>query len=189
MRYVSVTDTAKEIRKALKHNFPGVKFSVRSKSYSGGASIRVSWTDGPVGERVDKVVKRYEGAGFDAMQDLKTYHDDVISHEDGSVERVHWGSDYVFIERDTSPEVEEKIATDLAKVATDAIYLIDSVDHEFNAKDMREGHSLLLPVFVCKDSPEEGPYFAPISGTTNYASCLVREMALLLDFYPEKATA
>jgi len=45
--YVSVTDTAKEIRKTLKLHFAGVKFSVRSKSYSGGASVNVSWTDGP----------------------------------------------------------------------------------------------------------------------------------------------
>lgn len=42
-RYVSVADMAKELRKALKAAFPGQKFSVTSKSYSGGASIHVGY--------------------------------------------------------------------------------------------------------------------------------------------------
>jgi len=45
--YESTADTAKRVRKALKHYFPAVKFSVHSKVYSGGSSIDVRWTDGP----------------------------------------------------------------------------------------------------------------------------------------------
>jgi len=45
--YVSVAETAKLVRAALKAAFPGITFSVRSKSYSMGASISVRWTDGP----------------------------------------------------------------------------------------------------------------------------------------------
>jgi hypothetical protein len=70
-RWVRVAETAKLVRADLKREFPGVKFSVRSDSYSGGASIRVRWTDGPTAPAVDRVVKRYEGSRFDGMTDLK----------------------------------------------------------------------------------------------------------------------
>jgi len=35
-KYIGLTDVAKIIRKDLKSNFSGIKFSVRSESYSGG---------------------------------------------------------------------------------------------------------------------------------------------------------
>src|ERR1700722_15654415 len=67
--YVSTTDTAKLVRAALKKAFaspyPGVRFSVRSDKYAGGASVNVTWTDGPQIDAVDAVVKPYSGAGFD----------------------------------------------------------------------------------------------------------------------------
>ncbi|MBU2177668.1 MAG: hypothetical protein KJ556_21460 [Gammaproteobacteria bacterium] len=67
-RYISVTDTAKLIRPALAKQFPGVKFSVRSQSYSGGASIHVNWTDGPRSREVDQIIKGFEGTSFDGMK-------------------------------------------------------------------------------------------------------------------------
>jgi hypothetical protein len=70
--YMSVTDTAKLVRAALKKAFPGVKFSVRSSSYSMGASIDVSWEDGPRKADVDQIIKAYSGSDFDGMIDLKT---------------------------------------------------------------------------------------------------------------------
>ncbi len=99
-RYVSVTDTAKEIRAALKAAFPGVKFSVRSDKYAGGASIRVYYTDGPALRAVEDVAKQFAGATFDGMIDLKEYH---TSQHNGEV--VHWGADFVFVNQDFSPEV------------------------------------------------------------------------------------
>jgi len=108
-RFISVVETAKLIRKALKHNFPGHKFSVRSKSYSGGASIDVDWTDGPAAPDVEKVIKRFEGASFDSMIDLKSYKNSVLSHEDGTAEEVHFGADYVFAHRSFSEEATAKI--------------------------------------------------------------------------------
>lgn len=102
-KYLSVADTAKLVRQALKAAFPGVKFSVRSDSYSGGASIRVRWTDGPTVKVVEAVTNRYRGADFDGMQDLKTYREDtLIALSDGSVEAVHFGADFIFGERDLS---------------------------------------------------------------------------------------
>ena len=54
-KYLSCAETAKYVRIALKNYFPGVKFSVRSNIYSGGASIDVSWVFGPTTKEVDTV--------------------------------------------------------------------------------------------------------------------------------------
>ncbi len=108
-RYITVAETAKLVRKALKHNFKGYKFSVRSKSYSGGASVDVDWTDGPTVSDVDKVIKRFEGASFDGMIDLKSHHDSILMSEDGTPEEVSYAADYVFSHRSFSDEAEAKI--------------------------------------------------------------------------------
>ena len=122
-RRLSCADTAKLVRKALKQAFPTFRFSVRSKTYSGGASINVEWCDGPAATDVDAIVKAFEGAGFDAMIDLKTYtqhwlmpdgsiefaevgigHSFASEHERYApphprAELVHFGADYVFTNR------------------------------------------------------------------------------------------
>lgn len=108
-RYISVAETAKLVRKALKHNFPGYKFSVRSKSYSGGASVDVDWTDGPTTSDVDKVIRVFSGATFDGMIDLKSQHNSIVSHEDGTTEEVSYAADYVFAHRSLSDEAEAKV--------------------------------------------------------------------------------
>ena len=76
LEYLSARDTAKLVRAALKKAFPDQKFSVRSDTYSGGASIDVSWADGPLASEVDVITERFSGADFDGMIDLKTsrYH-------------------------------------------------------------------------------------------------------------------
>lgn len=71
--YLSVAETAKLIRVQLKKHFPVIKFSVKSKSYSMGASITIHWTDGPTTKKVNEVVQFFGGANFDGMIDLKTY--------------------------------------------------------------------------------------------------------------------
>jgi hypothetical protein len=68
--YIGAADTAKLIRKALKRHFPGVKFSVKSKTYSGGASIDVDWIDGPTRRQVEAVTGNYRGGRFDGMIDM-----------------------------------------------------------------------------------------------------------------------
>jgi hypothetical protein len=103
-RWISVADTAKLVRAALRKEFPGVRFSVRSKSYSGGASIDVSWQDGPPTKAIERVAKRFEGSSFDGMIDLKTHHDSIL---DG--EAVSFAADYVFCQRDTSRQLLEQV--------------------------------------------------------------------------------
>lgn len=98
-RYISCADTAKLVREALKTAFPKIKFSVKSKTYSGGASITIRWTDGPTSKDVEAVTGKYAGASFDGMIDLKSYHTSELGGE-----RVHFGADYVFTSREFSPE-------------------------------------------------------------------------------------
>lgn len=101
-RYISLADTNKAIRAALKDKFPGVKFSVRGKSYSGGASTSIYWTNGPTSRQVNEVVSHFEGATFDGMIDLKSTR---YAMENG--ERVHYGADYIFTHREVTPEFVE----------------------------------------------------------------------------------
>lgn len=60
-RKKDVTEAAKEVRKALKHEWPAAKCSVKSKRYSGGSSVEVTWTDGPTEAAVSKVVEHFAG--------------------------------------------------------------------------------------------------------------------------------
>ena len=84
--YLTCAETAKLIRKDLKQAFPGVKFSVRSNTYAGGASIDVGWTDGPTTGQVQKVTSIYESRGFDGMVDY-AYHKTVWRLPNGDITR------------------------------------------------------------------------------------------------------
>lgn len=71
---VRATTMAKSVRKLLKKNFPGVKFSVRS----GRGLGHVSWTDGPSSEAVKAVLGCFERNRFmdhhsDYMASAETY--------------------------------------------------------------------------------------------------------------------
>ena len=68
-QYLSCAETAKLVRAALRESFPGVRFSVRSSVYSGGASINITYTNGPTYYAVKSVVAMFEGAYFDGMTD------------------------------------------------------------------------------------------------------------------------
>ena len=57
----------KNIRTELKRNFPGVKFSVRYESFSGGDAFDIRWNDGPTYSQVRGIVDKYRGMHPDAM--------------------------------------------------------------------------------------------------------------------------
>lgn len=109
-RYISVADTAKLVRAVLKENCPAIKFSVRSKSYSGGASIDISWTDGPTEADVNALVGRFEGSTFDGMIDLKS---SVYGELNG--EKVHFGADSIGCNRRYSAAFLRRRAEGVAK--------------------------------------------------------------------------
>jgi len=68
MKYLTTAQTAALIRKDLKANFPGVKFSVRSRS---GSAINIEYTNGPAEADVKAIARKYEAAGFDGMIDYQ----------------------------------------------------------------------------------------------------------------------
>ena len=72
--YLSCAATAKLIRAALKRAFPTTIFRVRSKTYSGGASIDVSWTDGPTERLAAAITDQYRGGSFDGSIDMAITH-------------------------------------------------------------------------------------------------------------------
>jgi hypothetical protein len=111
-RYLSAAETAKLVRQALNDAHPGVKFSVRSHNYAGGASVRVNWTDGPTCREVEATARRYAGADFDGMTDIKSYHDTLLSTEDGA-EVVSFGADFVPCQRTISDEYRARLEKEI----------------------------------------------------------------------------
>ncbi len=109
--------TAKRVRAALKVKYPGVKFSVRSSTYAGGASIRAGWTDGPREREVWTFLQKFAGGDFDGMTDSMSYRGDVLlSNDDGSFETIRSGADFVFADRTVSQAWREDIAREIAQV-------------------------------------------------------------------------
>jgi hypothetical protein len=101
--YMSCAETAKLVRQALKESFPGVKFGVTSKTYSGGASINVEWSDGPNGAQVEAVTGQFEGAYFDGGIDYKGYKNHSL---DGKP--VSFGANFIFESRECSEALIER---------------------------------------------------------------------------------
>ncbi|KFM94861.1 hypothetical protein D0U04_21535 [Bacillus clarus] len=99
----SAVETAKKIRKELKKAFPGVKFSVRSSSYSGGSSVDVNWKDGPMRKEVEQITEKFNSCSFDGMQDMKI----TTGYEFEG--KIYNGADYIFANRSLSEEYKKQI--------------------------------------------------------------------------------
>ena len=146
IRYIPVVEVAKLVRRALKAAYPDTRFSVRSNKYAGGASIHVSWIEGPSQEEVAALVKCYEGGRFDGTIDMMYYADHwlrpdgsvLVRHDRGSAgsggeapevdnrvlehllpedaEPVHFGADFIFVWRESD---DTPLEPPLAPPATD----------------------------------------------------------------------
>jgi len=150
--YLSAAETAKLLRKALKADFPGVKFSVRSKTYAGGASITVGWLDGPLASDVDRTLALYSGASFDGMIDLKSYHDSLLMTDDGP-QVVHFGADFVHSSRRISDARHLLYARELRR-------FVEGLGVEWKGA----GHSTHYPVSVVTGD------FYPLPGSAELAA-------------------
>uniref|UniRef100_A0A6H1ZAH5 Large polyvalent protein associated domain-containing protein n=1 Tax=viral metagenome TaxID=1070528 RepID=A0A6H1ZAH5_9ZZZZ len=98
---------SKNIKKELARAFPGVKFSVRSDCYTGGDSIDINWTDGPLTEQVKEITDKYQEGNFDGMNDIYEYNHDNVFPD------VFGGAKYVFENRRESRELMLRAAVDL----------------------------------------------------------------------------
>ena len=85
----SLVAAAKNMRIELKAAFPSIKFSVKSKSYSMGNSINVSWTDGPTDDQIESIIDKSAAGHFDGSDD--SYKDERSTWKDafGSAMYVH----------------------------------------------------------------------------------------------------
>jgi len=66
-------NSAKTLKGYLQQFFPGVKFSVSSRIFSGGSSIGIHYTDGPLYEEVDRIAGLFQHGWFDGMTDSYNY--------------------------------------------------------------------------------------------------------------------
>lgn len=96
---MNTVERAREIRKELKAKFKGVKFSVRTKKYSGGSSISVSWVDFPTVEAVEEITSKYESVRYDE------YTGEILSG----------GNTYIHTYNTWSEEMETNIKENLVK--------------------------------------------------------------------------
>ena len=62
-------EVAALMRKLLKHHYPRQKFNVRTKTYTGGASVWVRYQGGPNQREVERLVNTLQFARFDSMTD------------------------------------------------------------------------------------------------------------------------
>ena len=108
--YIQPTEVAKRIRASLRHVWPETRFSVRTSQYAGGASVDVSYTDGPAQSFVESLLKSFTGARVSREGDGMDRHETTLA--DGSA--VHYGIQHVFVRRAVSPEVRERVSASLA---------------------------------------------------------------------------
>jgi hypothetical protein len=103
---------ASNIKKELAAAFPGIKFSTRSKSFSMGDSVDVSWELGPTTKEVDAIIGKYEYGRFDGMQDLQ-YNDQ--DPERCAFRATHGEAKYVHGSRSKPDGLYEQMCRDIAQ--------------------------------------------------------------------------
>lgn len=113
-RFVDVTETSKEIRAILADKFKGTKFSVKSKRYSGGQNISISWIDGPADHTVSAAIDHLRGKKSNAYDDSVSYQStNSIDDDGGVVRRQHTA--WINTMREFSEGFLTKIANRVAK--------------------------------------------------------------------------
>ena len=95
------------VRRALAHHFPGVKFSVKQRgTYL--TSVRISYTDGPMQGEVEKIacLFEYDDSECDPMTDYYEYNPTEFT-------RTFGGFTFVFVDREISDEVRETLRAEV----------------------------------------------------------------------------
>ena len=96
-------EAAKRLRRDLREQWPGVKFSVRSERFSGGNAINVSWTDGPADREVWKFTRPYAYGVASDCGDFTDYKEpELVVAEDGEIVQLRRGAKFVQTHRHVS---------------------------------------------------------------------------------------
>src|SRR3990167_185078 len=85
-------NTMNNIRTELKHNFPGIKFSVTNAH---GSTVNIRWEDGPTTDEVSNYTSKFKDSHSDITGDFNDY-------DPSNFNRVFGGMSYVFVDRDMS---------------------------------------------------------------------------------------
>ena len=97
---------AKMIKNILKNTFPDIVFSVKSQCYSGGDSVRVTYTNGVPTKEVEKWIRQFEYGTFDGMTDMYT-----ADNNRGDIPQTK----YLFVNREISQKNLDAIRDDIIK--------------------------------------------------------------------------
>lgn len=124
---------AASLRQELALAFPGVKFSVTSKSASMTNSVRYEWSLGPTGDQVEAIASKYEYGRYDGAQDLATFDNSAFGD---AVERVLGRAKYVSGYRDIPESIHEQIGRLLCE-AQHVQFAGDQTEHVFGQGDTR----------------------------------------------------
>jgi hypothetical protein len=134
--YVSTKECARLMRRILNESFPGVKFGVRSHTYSMGSHVDVNWVDGPTSGQVDAVIGEISGKTFNGMDDSYDYHDYLWQGE-----RIHFAGSGPSTSRDLSPEKSAVITPDMSHQARHEAYM---ASREISYADTQPSTTLAL---------------------------------------------
>ena len=107
-------EVAQRIRQELKVKFPGVKFQVTCKNYSGGDSVDVNYTDFLPRKEIEKLFYKYNGGHFDGMNDIYEYKDRELEVSPAGLKEIPT-TKYLFFNRETSTQVKEDAKTWIRK--------------------------------------------------------------------------
>lgn len=182
--HYSCAETAQFLRQALKRAFPGTRFSVRSKVYSGGASINISWWDGPTTAMVDNIVQPYAAGRFDGMIDMAY----SVSHwllPDGSL-RIASNPGTLGQKGCNPPEHNDRPHPDAIKVRFGANYIF--TDRHYSERFIkhacgrlaRNGHPEFAEAAIRPVGPYSGAWIRDDAGNLDMSDLLRRECVRLL---------
>lgn len=103
-----VANVAKRIREDLKRLYPGIKFRVTSKNYTGGDSVRVEYLDFLPDKELEKRFNIYQRGHFNGYEDI--YENGPDRHEidqNGNIKTIPT-TKFLFIERKISENVRNE---------------------------------------------------------------------------------
>jgi len=101
----------KNLKRLLGEMFPGVTFSAKSDTFSGGDSIDIGYTLGPCSKKVQEIIDRISDGWFDGMDDSYKLNTEV---EGCAWRRVMGSAKYLHANRSHGPdEFIARLACDL----------------------------------------------------------------------------
>ncbi|MDE9488184.1 LPD29 domain-containing protein [Xenorhabdus bovienii] len=117
----------RNIRKILKLNFNGVKFSVKRRSYD---AVYVSWEDGPIEEAINAIIGRFQNGCFGEITDSYEYGYKPFNNVFGDIRAI-------YIKRNCSDELITEVIAMLSKEYGEAVISYEHTTKEYRKNNLR----------------------------------------------------